>query len=534
MIAGADRDEIGVADLSRSSTPAARLARDLPPMRRLADVLDHRGVRAEFRRWLTSFARRRPAAPTASRARILLDEPPSIDAGEITDKGSINQRAVLTHRAALVDELYAEPPSPRVIVIDAKPEMADHEPALTHDLRRRLAARRRAHALRRLQRRARARLADRSRHQGGARSVRRAPASRREDVGTVITGNMAQASFDAYLLPRHVGLYAGVPIEVPAHHGAAGLRHRHRDHQAGADAVSLGRADLALCVGAESMSRNPIAAYTHRGGFRHGAGRVQGFPVGGAARSGRQRHHGRHRGESRAAVSDHPAGGRRVRGASSFERALAAQAVGFLGGRDRAGDERDLRDREGYKPRGLKLQGREGTDRRHACPALAARGAGENPPGVRRRADRRQLLGHRRRRGGGAGGVVGLREEERQGRRSRASSPAPSVGVPPEIMGIGPVPAIRAVLDAPASSSPTSTASRSTRRSARRCIACARELGLDEAKLNVNGGAIAIGHPLGATGVRLAVTLARELQRSGSCAMASRPPASAAARASPC
>jgi acetyl-CoA C-acetyltransferase len=44
-------------------------------------------------------------------------------------------------------------------------------------------------------------------------------------------------------------------------------------------------------------------------------------------------------------------------------------------------------------------------------------------------------------------------------------------------------------------------------------MACARELGLDEEKLNVNGGAIAIGHPLGATGVRLALTLARELRR---------------------
>jgi acetyl-CoA C-acetyltransferase len=46
-------------------------------------------------------------------------------------------------------------------------------------------------------------------------------------------------------------------------------------------------------------------------------------------------------------------------------------------------------------------------------------------------------------------------------------------------------------------------------------MACARALGLDEDKLNVNGGAIAIGHPLGATGVRLALTLARELKRNG-------------------
>ena len=46
-------------------------------------------------------------------------------------------------------------------------------------------------------------------------------------------------------------------------------------------------------------------------------------------------------------------------------------------------------------------------------------------------------------------------------------------------------------------------------------LACVRELGLDRAKLNVNGGAIAIGHPLAATGIRLAVTVARELKQSG-------------------
>ena len=47
-----------------------------------------------------------------------MDEPPSLDAGEATDKGSINQRAVLTRRAALVDELYARPAPARVIAID--------------------------------------------------------------------------------------------------------------------------------------------------------------------------------------------------------------------------------------------------------------------------------------------------------------------------------------------------------------------------------------------------------------------------------
>jgi feruloyl-CoA synthase len=47
-------------------------------------------------------------------------EPPSLDAGEATDKGSINQRAVLTRRAALVEELYAKPAPERIVSIDAK------------------------------------------------------------------------------------------------------------------------------------------------------------------------------------------------------------------------------------------------------------------------------------------------------------------------------------------------------------------------------------------------------------------------------
>jgi feruloyl-CoA synthase len=46
---------------------------------------------------------------------MLLADLPSLDVGEITDKGSINQRAVLAHRAAAVEELYADTPSPRVI-----------------------------------------------------------------------------------------------------------------------------------------------------------------------------------------------------------------------------------------------------------------------------------------------------------------------------------------------------------------------------------------------------------------------------------
>ena len=53
---------------------------------------------------------------------MMLEAPPSLDVGEITDKGSINQRAVLSHRADLVEELYARPFPPRVIVADDRSE----------------------------------------------------------------------------------------------------------------------------------------------------------------------------------------------------------------------------------------------------------------------------------------------------------------------------------------------------------------------------------------------------------------------------
>jgi feruloyl-CoA synthase len=67
---------------------------------------------------LNRLARQNPGSSTQVCRALLLAVPPSIDIGEVTDKGSINQRAVLNHRAALVEELYAKPLSARVIAIE--------------------------------------------------------------------------------------------------------------------------------------------------------------------------------------------------------------------------------------------------------------------------------------------------------------------------------------------------------------------------------------------------------------------------------
>src|SRR5262249_22569889 len=91
-----------------------------------------------------------------------------------------------------------------------------------------------------------------------------------QDVGAVITGSMPPASFDTYSLPRHVGLYADVPIEVPAHMVQRVCGTGIEVLMQAADFVTHKDVELALCVGAESMSRNPVASYTMRG-FRMGS-----------------------------------------------------------------------------------------------------------------------------------------------------------------------------------------------------------------------------------------------------------------------
>jgi len=83
-----------------------------------AEVICDARVRKELRARLSAFARTSTGSSNRVCRAILVGEPPSLDAGEMTDKGSINQRAVLERRADLVTELYAPEPSPRVLVLD--------------------------------------------------------------------------------------------------------------------------------------------------------------------------------------------------------------------------------------------------------------------------------------------------------------------------------------------------------------------------------------------------------------------------------
>jgi acetyl-CoA acetyltransferase family protein len=88
-------------------------------------------------------------------------------------------------------------------------------------------------------------------------------------------------------------------------------------------------------------------------------------------------------------------------------------------------------------------------------------------------------------------------------------------GVEPEIMGIGPVPATRKALEKAGLKIEDIDLVEVNEAFAAQYLAVEKELGLDRSRTNVNGGAIALGHPLGATGTRLVLTLLKELQRRG-------------------
>jgi feruloyl-CoA synthase len=107
VVAGLGRDEVGILVLPR--VDECRKLAALPASTPAAEVLRHPKVRDFFQ----TLVDRLWHAGTGSASRVararLLEEPPAIDRGEITDKGSINQRAVLTHRAALVDAMYDAP-----------------------------------------------------------------------------------------------------------------------------------------------------------------------------------------------------------------------------------------------------------------------------------------------------------------------------------------------------------------------------------------------------------------------------------------
>ncbi|NRR33121.1 thiolase family protein [Oxalobacteraceae bacterium] len=348
-----------------------------------------------------------------------------------------------------------------------------------------------------------------------AREVLRRSGVPAGDIDSVVTGNMAPGDFFQYVLPRHIGLYAGVPMSVPAINvqricgtGFELIR------QAG-DQIARGYAEAVLVVGTENMTRNPIAAFGHRTGFKLGAPvEFKDYmwealldPAPGVTMPQTAENLAKKYGIGRAEVDQYAA--------LSFERALGAQENGFLDGEIVAVGNESF-ELEGYATRSIALPPKVAEVRRDTHP---------RPSPVEVLGKLRTIYEGGVQTGGNSSALVDAAaativasgdyvREHGQTALARVVAAA-AVGVAPEIMGIGPVAAIRLLLERSGLTLDDIAVFEINEAQGAQVIAVERELGLDRGRLNVNGGAIALGHPLAVTGVRLTITLARELRRSG-------------------
>jgi acetyl-CoA C-acetyltransferase len=331
-----------------------------------------------------------------------------------------------------------------------------------------------------------------------------------EAVNAVVASSVAQTSFDAFFIARHIGLYAGVPVGVPALLVQRLCTSGFEAILQAADQIALGKSHTVLCVGTESMSRNPIAAYTHRGGFRMGQVEFKDFlweatlDTAPKSRMGDTAEELAKRYQITREDTDAFA-------AESFARAVAAQERGVFAG-EVVALKAEAFERAGYATREIRLpravKSLERDEHPRPTPIDALRALKPAFKGVQTGGNSSAIVD-------GAAAVLVVSRARLNGSQPAARIVAgATVGVPPEIMGIGPAPAIRAVLAKAGLQLGDIDRFEINEAFGAQYIAVERELGLDRAKVNVNGGAIAIGHPLGATGVRCTLTLARELKRS--------------------
>jgi len=335
------------------------------------------------------------------------------------------------------------------------------------------------------------------------------------DVDSVIAGNMAPGDFEQFMLPRHIGLYAGVPVEVPAIMVQRICGTGFELFRQAGEQIQSGAANVALVVGAESMTRNPIAAFEHRTGFKLGA------PVGfkdfmwealrdsavGIDMIQTAENLAKKYGITREAVDEFAS--------SSFAKAVAAREAGFHAG-EIVPVVNEKFEIPGYATRGISLQGKltevaQDTHARLSPVEVLAKLRVVHAGGVQTGGNSAALVD------AAAAAVVasGAYAKARQEKPLARVVAAAVVGVPPEIMGIGPAPAIRLLLERCGLKLDQIGRFEINEAQGAQTLAVARELDLDMRKLNVNGGAIAMGHPLAVTGVRLTVTVAREMQRAG-------------------
>lgn len=327
----------------------------------------------------------------------------------------------------------------------------------------------------------------------------------KERIDDVVFGNVMQTSADAIYLARHVGLRAGVPIGVPAltlnRLCGSGLQ----AILTAANSLMLGQTTYALAGGTESMSQAPHVVRGARSGFPLGAqvkfedtlwealtDSYNGMPMAITAENLAERY-----GISREACDRFAL--------ESQERALAAQNDGFFGEeiapleiKDRKGNVTVI-DRDEGPRAGLSMEKLAKLPPRFRKDGVVTPG---NASGITDGAAAVVLTTVKQARADGVNWI---------GRLAGSSV----VGVDPDVMGIGPAVAIPKALQRAGIKAGDLAVMEINEAFAPQVLACLKEMGTDGAKLNPHGGAIALGHPLGASGARIAYSALHELRRRG-------------------
>jgi acetyl-CoA acetyltransferase family protein len=324
-----------------------------------------------------------------------------------------------------------------------------------------------------------------------------------EEIDHTVIGNALQTSGDAIYGARHVALKAGVPFERPALTVNRLCGSGIQSIVSGAQMIQLGEAGTALVGGMESMSQAPHVIRGARSGFALGEGKIEdslmvalldtycNTPMAGTAENlARKFEISREEQDAYALRSQHEA--KRAQEACYLSEEIVPVEVkkrksSFL-------FEQDDHLRPETTLEGLaKLR-----------PAFAKDGfvTAGNASGIVDGAAALVIAGQDR---------VKERDWKPLGRIVSWAY----AGVEPEIMGIGPVPATRKALEKAGLKLSDMDLIEVNEAFAAQYLAVEKELGLDRSRTNVNGGAIALGHPLGATGTRLVLTLLHELRRRG-------------------
>ena len=325
-----------------------------------------------------------------------------------------------------------------------------------------------------------------------------------ESIEHVVMGNALQTSLDAIYGARHVALQAGVPQHVPAltvnRLCGSGIQSIVNAGQM----IQLGEAEATIAGGMENMSQAPFVLYGARKGFPFGkAPEMQDMLFAAlydpyadsymaqtaeriASRLGVTRDE-----QDEYALRSHQLGTRAV------QEGLFAEEIAPVTIPSRKGDV--VVDTDDHIKPDTSL---EALSKLRAAFGKEGTVTAGNASGIVDGAAALVLTSEARAKADGLDRLAIVRGWS-------------YVGVDPKEMGIGPVPAIRKVLEKAGVSQDEVDLFEINEAFSAQYLGCEKELGLERDRCNVNGGAIGLGHPLGATGTRLVLTLAHELRRSG-------------------